>query len=208
MRTASILGLVTVLSVALVIAVNGPLFLGQGTRSSVQLPTQASQASSSGLRFDLAISQSELVPGQALVISVDSFNPTNGPLNVTAATAWALQGLRTGSCYSSVYPFGVAVFQGTYTAGNVSQGKPLQIFPNVPCPLFIRLVTGYYFNSDSSNATVLPGTGSSISISARPTLTGTYPGHGPTPQPFSAGAYTVVAGDEWGTLVFLRFQVS
>jgi hypothetical protein len=207
MRTSGILGLVTVLSVAVVILVNGPLLQGQGTPSPIQLPTQTSQASSSGLRLDLAISQSELAGGQALVISVDSFNPTNGPLNVTAGRAWALQGLRADSCYSSVYPFGVAVFQGVYTAGNASQGKPLLIFPNVPCPMLIRLVTGYYFSPDSSNATVLPGTGSSTSISIRLTVAGTYPGQGTTPQPFSSGTYTVVAGDEWGTLVFLHFQV-
>ena len=207
MRASSIFGLVTVLSVAVVLLVNGPFLQGQGTPSTIQLPTQASQASSSGLRLDLAISQSELAAGQALVISVDSYNPTNGPLNVTAARAWALQGLRADACYSSVYPFGVAVFQGTYTAGNASQGKPLQIFPNVPCPLFIRLVTGYYFIPDSSNATISPGTGSPISISARLTLSGTYPGQGTAPQPFLAGTYTVVAGDEWGTLVFLHFRV-
>jgi len=207
MRTSGVFGLLTVLSVAAVIAVNVPLMQGQSTPSSTLFPTQASATSSSGLRLDLAISQSEIASGQSIVISVDSYNPTNGPLNVTAATAWALQGLRAGSCSSSVYPFGVAVFQGTYTAGNVSQGKPLQIFPIVPCPLFIRLVTGYYFSPDSSNATILPGTGSSTSVSIRLTVAGTYPGQGTTPQPFPAGTYTVVAGDEWGTLVFLHFRV-
>jgi len=190
-----------------VLLVNGPFLQGQGAPSPIQHPTQVSQASSSGLRLDLAISQSELAPGQALVISVDSYNPTNKPPNVTAERSWALQGLRADSCYSSVYPFGVAVFQGNYAVGNVSQGTPLQIFPNVPCPLFIRLVTGYYFSPDSSNATILPGTGSAISISVNLTLTGTYPGQGTSPTSFPAGTYTVVAGDEWGTLVLLHFRV-
>ncbi len=192
---------------AAVIAVNVPLMQGQGTPSSIQFPTQATAASSSGLRLDLAISQGDLAQGQALVISVDSYNPTNVPLNVSAARAWALQGLRADSCYSSVYPFGVALFQGIYGAANATQGTPLQIFPNVPCPLLIRLVTGYYFSPESSNATILPGTGSAISVSVKLTLTGTYPGQGTSPTSFPAGIYTVVAGDEWGTLVFLHFRV-
>jgi hypothetical protein len=207
MKTTSIFGLLTVLSLAAVLVVNWPLLLGQGVPSAPQSATQAYQVSSNGLWLQLSISQGTVAVGQSLVISVDSYNPTGGPLNVTTARAWAVQGLRADSCYSSVYPFGLAVFQGTYTAGNVSQGKPLQIFPNVPCPMLIRLVTGYYFSPDSSNATVLPGTGSSISISIRLAVAGTYPGQGTTPQPFTTGSYTVVAGDEWGTLVFLHFQV-
>lgn len=207
MKTARIFGLLAVVAVAIVLVAGGPFLLGQGTPHSVQLSTQASQSVSNGLRLDLSISESVISAGQPLIISVDSYNPSDTPLNVTAGKDWALQGLRTGSCPSSFYPFGVAVYEGRYAAGNVSEARPLQIFPNVPCPLFIRLVTGYYFDSDSSNATVLPGTGSSISISATITVTGTYSGAGAAAQPLPAGTYTVVAGDEWGTLVFLEFQV-
>jgi hypothetical protein len=207
LRSSSIFGLATVLCMAAVLLINAPLMLGQVQQSPSQTPTQAHRVSANGLWLELSISSSVVSAGQPLVISIDSYDPTAGSLNVTAAKSWAVEGLRINSCYSSVYPFGIAVYQGSYAAGNVSQGKPLQIFPNVPCPLFIRLVTGYYFSPESSNATVLPGTGSAIPISANATVTGTYPGQGSTAQPLSPGVYTVVAGDEWGVLVFLHFRV-
>lgn len=206
MKASRIFGLVTVIAVAMVIIINGPLLLGQNGVTPNQLPAQASQVSSSGLRLDFSLNATVVSVGQPLQIRVDSYNPSDGPLNVTASEAWALEGLRSGSCYSSVLPFGVAVYQGSYNAANVAQGKPLEIFPNVVCPLFIRLVTGYYFLPDSSNATILPGTGSPISISTSISVSGTYSGLGGSPQPLPAGTYTVVAGDEWGTLVFLKFE--
>jgi hypothetical protein len=207
MRSSSVFGLVMVLSVAAVVAINGPFMLGQSSQSAPPSTTQAHQVSSNGLWLELSISGSVFVSGQPLVISVDSYNPTSASLNVTAGKSWAVQGLRADSCYSSVYPFGVAVYQGTFTAANVTEGKPLQIFPIVPCPLFIRLVTGYYFSPQSSSANVLPGTGATIPISTSVTVSGTFSGQSSSAQPLSQGEYTVVAGDEWGTLVFLQFQV-
>ena len=207
MRSSSVFGLVTALSVVAVLAFNGLVPLGQASPSGPQSPSSAHQASSDGLLLQLSISGGVVGSGQALFISVDSFNPFGVNLNVSAAKSWAVQGLRTGACPSSIYPFGVAVYRGDYAAANVSQGQPLRIFPNVPCPLFIRLVTGYNFDPDSSNATVLPGTGQAIPISANVTLTGTFPGPGGKAQPLPSGVYTVVAGDEWGALVFLQFRV-
>ena len=207
MRTSGIFGMLTVLAVAAVIVVNGPLMLGQNAPPGSNSPTSAYQTSSNGLWLQLSIGGSTVGAGRPLVITVDSYNPTDAGLNVSAARSWALGGLRVDSCYASIYPFGVALYQGTYTAGNVTQGKPLQIFPNVPCPMLIRLVTGYYFDPESSNATVLPGTGSSTPMAAKVTVGGTYPAQGTAVQPLVAGPYTVVAGDEWGALVFLHFQV-
>ncbi|HYB45251.1 MAG TPA: hypothetical protein VEC92_01890 [Nitrososphaerales archaeon] len=207
MKTSSIFGLVTALSVVAVLAISVSLPRGQASPSAPQSSTSAHQAASNGLLLQLSISSSVVGPGQPLLVSIDSFNPFAVNLNATAAKSWAAQGLKTGSCYSSVYPFGVAVYQGSYAAGNISQGKPLQVFPIVPCPLFIRLVTGYYFNPESSNAIVLPGTGAAILMSASVNVTGTFPGKGGSAQPFPPGIYTVVGGDEWGTLVFLQFRV-
>ncbi len=207
MRTSGIFGMLTVLAVAAVIVANGPLMLGQSTLSDSKSPTSAYQTSPNGLWLRLSISSSTIGAGQPLAITVDSYNPTNSGLNATAARAWALEGLRVDSCYASIYPFGVALYQGTYAAGNVTQGKPLQIFPNVPCPMLIRLVTGYYFGPESGNATVLPGTGSPTPMAAKVTVGGTYPAQGTAVQPLVTGPYTVVAGDEWGALVFLHFQV-
>lgn len=207
MKTSRIFGLVTALSFVAFLALNGLLLPGQASPPAPPSSTSTHQSSSNGLLLELSISSGVVGSGKPLVVSVDSFNPFAVNLNETAAKSWAVQGLRTGSCYSSVYPFGVAVYRGSYAAGNISQGKPLQIFPIVPCPLFIRLVTGYYFNPESSNATLLPGTGQAIPMSASVTVSGTFPGQNGKARPLSPGVYTVVAGDEWGTLVFLHFRV-
>jgi hypothetical protein len=122
--------------------------------------------------LDLSISSSSIGAGQPLIVQVDEYNPMPSSLNVTAGRSWALEGLRADQCYASVYPFDLALYQGVYTTRNASEAKPLQIFPLVPCPLLIRLVTGYYFNPDSSMAVVLPGTGPSIPMSANVTISG------------------------------------
>ncbi len=88
-------------------------------------------------------------------ISVDEYNTLASANNVSKATEWGLQGLSLGSCGMQVYPFGVALYSGTYTAGNVSQASRSK-YPLVPCPLFIRLVTGYLFQPASDLAVVLP----------------------------------------------------
>jgi len=207
MKTTGMFGAIAAAAVVVVIVMNGPLLLGQSSPAPVGLPTQVSQNVSNGLRLDLSITGSTVGVGQPLVVGVDSFNPGGAYLNVTSDKSWAVQGLRINSCYTSVFPFGIALYQGSYTLGNVSAGKQLQIFPNVPCPLFIRLVTGYYFSPDSSNATVLPGTGPATRMGTTATISGVYTGQNGSAQPLSPGMYTVVAGDEWGTLAFLRFQV-
>jgi hypothetical protein len=199
--------LVLVLSLAVVGVVSGLLIFGQGSPAKGQLPTQVSQSDPSGLRLDLSISQNVVSSAQPLLISVDSYNPASGYLNVTASNSWPLQGLKVGACYSSVYPFGVAVYKGYYALSNVTLGNPLEVFPLVPCPMLIRLVTGYNFDPNSSNATIMPGTGPSVSISSSVTVSGTFPGQGTKATPLPAGTYTVAAGDEWGTLVLLHFRV-
>jgi hypothetical protein len=105
-------------------------------------------------------------------------------------------------------PFGVAVFRGRYDARNISQGNPLVLFEAVPCVPLISLITGYDFLPDSSNAAIMPGGDltSPTPISATETVTGTY-SKGIQLTPLVSGTYTVVAGDEWGTLEFLYINV-
>ena len=107
-----------------------------------------------------------------------------------------------------VLPFGVAVFQGHYDAQNISQGTPLVLFEAVPCVQLIRLITGYDFLPDSNNAAIMPGGDltSPTPMSATETVKGTY-SKGIQLTPLASGIYTVVAGDEWGTLEFLYINV-
>lgn len=209
MNTSRVFALITVLAVGAVVLVNWPLLPGQGGVTPAPWPTSASQNSAGGLRLDLSISSSSIGAGQPLIVQVDEYNPMPSSLNVTAGKSWALEGLRADQCYASVYPFGVALYQGMYTTRNASEAKPLQIFPLVPCPLLIRLVTGYYFSAESTSAVVLPGTSPSMPMSVNLRISGTFSTttvNGAAAS-LSPGVYTVVAGDEWGALAFLHFEV-
>ncbi len=145
-------------------------------------------------------------------ISVDEYNTLASANNVSKATEWGLEGLSLGSCGMQSYPFGVALYSGTYTAGNVSQATPLQIYPLVPCPLFIRLVTGYLFQPASDLAVVLPSgpNATATPMSAAVTATTVYSVGGVAsspPSPLRLGTYTVAAGDEWGSVVLTHFTI-
>jgi len=105
----------------------------------------------------------------------------------------------------------VALYSGVYTTGNVSKAVPLQIFPAVPCPLLIRLITGYLFQPNSDMAVVLPSgpNATATQMSANVTATTQYAVGvaQSSDSPLRPGTYTVAAGDEWGSLVVAHFTV-
>jgi len=138
-------------------------------------------------------------------VNVTEFNTLSSLNEVNASGQWQIQGALSSCPNTNVQPFGIAVYKGHYTAQNVSQGTQLQIFPITPCPMYIRLVTGYLFQPNSDMATVLPGSGSTP-MTASVDINGTYTGMGQALPP--GGAYTVVASDEWGALAFLYFQTT
>jgi len=128
---------------------------------------------------------------------------------VSAEKNWGVNGLSLGACPNiNVQPFGVAIFQGRYTAQNVSQATPLRIYGPAACPMYIRLITGYAFLPHSIYAAVLPGgdltTGTAMS--ANITVNEIYT-EGIQSHPLDPGLYTVVAGDEWGSLEFLYITI-
>jgi hypothetical protein len=179
--------------------------------SSTTVQTSGSYTSASQsleLRLSANASSTGGPDGNVTVsIAVDEYNTLATANNVSTATEWGLQGLALGSCSTQTYPFGVALYSGTYTAANVSQATPLQIYPRVPCPLFMRLVTGYLFQPASDLAVVLPGgpNATATQMSANVTATAVYASASPTP--LVPGTYTVAAGDEWGSVVLTRFTI-
>lgn len=90
------------------------------------------------------------------------------------------------------------------TEHDISEAKPLDLFPRVPCPLFIRYISGCRFKPSSDVAVVLPGSGPGVVMAASLTATGNY-STGSSLTYFTPGQYTSVAGDEWGTPTFLYF---
>lgn len=207
MNTSRVFAVIVALSVCVVLLASGPLLNG-----ALMRPSSASVYADSmdGLRLYLAINATEVTQGQSVLVKVSEYNTLSAANNVSSAQTWDVAGLRMNSCYSSLYPFGVALFQGRYTSGNVSDARALQIFPVVPCPLFIRYISGYVFSPRSDAAVVLPGTGEPTPMVANATITGFYPSGpvGPQSQPLLLGTYTIVAGDEWGAVAYLYFRVS
>jgi hypothetical protein len=182
----------------------------QTTTGTTSATLTTTVQSVNGLRLQVTVNAATLTPGEPLQINISEYNTLSTNNNVAAATNWGVHGLTIGACPNiNALPFGVAVFQGHYDARNISQGIPLALFGAVPCPQLIRLITGYDFLPDSSNAAIMPGgdLASPTPMSATETVKGTY-AKGIQLTPLTSGMYTVVAGDEWGTLAFLYINVN
>src|SRR4029077_666772 len=114
--------------------------------------------------------------------------------NVSVGRAWKLNGLSLGSCGNDAYPFGAALYRGSYTIENVSAATPIQIYPIAPCPMVLRLVTSYLFPPMSDLAVVLPSGPSATAtrMSAEVTATAEYAGSASlssSPKPLGPGTY-------------------
>jgi len=186
----------------------------QTTKTSTTLttgiPTTTSTQSENGLQLRVSVNTTVLTAGEPLQINISEYNMLSIDNNVAAATNWGVNGLGIGACPNiNVLPFGVAVFQGNHNAQNISQGTPLELYPVAPCVELFRLITGYDFLPESSNAAIMPGGDltSPTPMSASITVNGTYI-NGIQLIPLSPGMYTLVAGDEWGTLEFIYINVN
>ena len=171
--------------------------------------TTTSALSPNGLQLRVSVNTTSLTAGEVLQISLSEYNTLSTTNNVSSEKSWGVDGLTTGACPNiSVLPFGMAVFQGRYTAQNISQATSLNIFGMAACPMYIRLITGYAFLPNSINAAVMPGgdVSSATPMSADITVKGVYT-EGNQLNPLDPGLYTLVAGDEWGTLEFLYVSV-
>jgi hypothetical protein len=184
------------------------------SQSSTSIQTSGSSTDASqGLELQLSVNASSASGNVTTIsIAVDEYNTLSIANNVSKGTDWGLQGLALGPCGNQIYPFAVALYNGTYTAGNVSQATPLRIYPVVPCPLFLRLVTGYLFQPASDLAVVLPSSANATAtpMSSNVTATGVYGAMGGTPAsstPLPPGTYTVAAADEWGSVVLVHFAL-
>lgn len=189
--------------------------------SSTSSTTQASSTSTSepnpseNLQLTLSLNTTTVAAGQPFQVTVTEYNTLPTTNNVSVAASWAVSGLELGGCGSTPRPYqdplGVAVFSGHYTAGNISQGKAIAIFPAMSCPAYVRNETGYLFQPQSDLAQVLPNSVSASpgAISGSVTISRGYADESPSSAgtPFSPGVYTVVGGDEWGDLAFLYVTV-
>lgn len=126
-----------------------------------------------------------------------------------------MSGLSLNPCGTSSFPFGVAIFQGDYTATDISAETPLVLYnPNeLPPCAFIPAIIAYNFSPSSDLAAeIVDHELNSQAMPMNQSVTVTYywtgSGQNVTKHDFKPGIYTVAAGDEWGNLVVVHFTVS
>ena len=167
------------------------------------------------LELSLSLNATSIRPGQSVNVSLGEWNQLAQLNNVTAESDWALRGLSLGPCGTINYPMGIALFSGHYTASNISSATPLQLdAPGVySCPM-IMSVHDYSFHPLSSTADVYgsctPGYCFTMKVASTNSVSGYWSGGSSPDGGFRAlpqGAYTVAAGDEWGSLALLHFTV-
>jgi hypothetical protein len=178
----------------------------------------ASSKSVSGLSLSLSLDSKTYQSGQQVGIYIDEKNTLSKTNTITTSAKWPVSGLGVGPCGVLNYPFGIAIFKGSYTAANISSGVPLQIYePNIyHCPMILTDISSYVFQPLSDSAAVFQMSESTAVFTAgmnaefEPAPTGYWASNevGAAFTNFGPGVYTVVAGDEWGALVVLHFTVS
>jgi hypothetical protein len=156
--------------------------------------------------FGASVNATSLLQNQTLKVEVSVKNGLVLTNTVPLSGDWKVKNLTMGPCsFYEDYPYGIAVYQGRYTLQNVSSGTQVQTY--APGGYFCGAVI-------VSNAfTFAPQQNVSSYVDLRGYYTAgetAHPGGGYSEgvfHPFLPGVYTLVAGDEWGHIKFLYFQV-
>lgn len=186
-------------------------------------------ATSSGVRSDnldlaMNLSASSITSGQYVSInlwevnSLSTPNTMNVPVNSSTSIpslSFPAPGMQLAPCPD---PFMPAIYQGYYTASNISQASALMLYFTLgaSCPA-THYASSYTFSSASDSILLNnePNTGvNSLSINGyfqgttscqqdNNTVTATCPAF----HSFPAGTYTIAGGDTWGALDILYLTV-
>jgi hypothetical protein len=187
---------------------------GQTVRQGAIPPGNSESGfSAGGLLLGLQLNSSEVRPGQAVAVTVSERNTLGARNEVEAAQKWGAEGLAVGPCGSLNYPFGFAVFSGNYsTSSGLSSAKAAQLYqPGIYfCPEILAGVDSYVFSPLSDEAEVTCGGTPEPCLTLQMNVTSDVGRSwtGNSSEALSPGVYTVVAGDEWGALLFRHFVVS
>jgi hypothetical protein len=208
----------TVFGISLFVLAGCSSFTHPSTQTISTDISDVNSKSANGLSLSLSLDSATYQPGQQVSIVIDEQNTLGIANKINASEKWPVSGLSVGPCGTLNYPFGVAIFQGDYTAANVSSAIPLQIYePGIyHCPMILAGISSYVFQPLSDTAAIFQmsesGTAYTMEMKTEfePAPTGYWIGNAPnaTLTDFQPGVYTVVAGDEWGALVVLHFTVS
>ena len=184
--------------------------------------TSATVLSGNGLSLTLSLNSTTYQYRDQITVTIDEKNTLAIENNISASDNWPVFGhLGVGPCNTLNYPFGIALLQGYYDAESIASATPLEIYTLKLCPCE-RVIVSYVFQPSSdiaSRCTIEGDWLSPISMNTDVTLTGvcdrwipintsTGIAYQQATSNFTPGIYTLVGGDEWGTLVILYFRVS
>jgi hypothetical protein len=182
----------------------------------------ASFQSVNDLNLSLSTDSTTYRRGQAVSIVIDETNTLSTTNIVSASDKWPYNHLHLGPC-DYISPFGMAVFQGNYNASNFSTATALTLFdPHIARTCMTNVpVTSFSFQPSSDIANVIEDSGpypnpypngNITKMNFELILNGYWPDDNYNSHShltyFNPGIYTIVGGDEWGTLVIVHFTVS
>ncbi|MDA4125980.1 MAG: hypothetical protein OK452_02095 [Thaumarchaeota archaeon] len=169
----------------------------------VPSPYQLSIAAPGALTLSGSLNSTLVMQNQTVRVTVTDRNGLPLVNELPFSGDWRAKNLSMGPC-SSV-PFGIAVYFGRYTMGNISSATSVEIYApgGYFCPL-MRVTNSFRFEPFQSMAEYVDLRGYWTQG-----LT-THPGGGVSEgvlHPFLPGIYTVTAGDEWGHIQIAYFEV-
>ncbi len=153
-----------------------------------------------------SLTPTEAAQNQTIKVTVSDRNNLRFADGLPISDNFRVQNLSSSPC-GGLFPFAVAVFQGRYDLGNISYAKPIEIFDDFSayfCPAMI--FTNTFTFKAQQNVT------RQVDLNGYWTAGETqHPGGGVSEgvlHPFLPGEYTLAAGDEWGHVQILYFQVT
>lgn len=202
----------------------------QANSTSSSLPIGASSTTSRnvtvettnstvGLELLLTVNSTTIPSEDSIAVNASVVDTRSAPVNVSASSAWPIRGLVSGVCDLGPGPIGIAFFRGYYRANNVSSANAIDVWPLITCPASgVLNATSFVFlpHSDAANYSGYFGSyaNSTKGMSSTRATVGASPyaanGTGFYSSLDSAlpATYTLAAGDEWGQLVLLHFDVT
>ena len=176
-------------------------------------PKSITTESAGGLLLGLSLNKTTIAPGQTIGITVYERNTRQETNNVSASDSWPVSGLSVGPCGVTTMPMGIALYRGNWSTLTISGAQPLQLYKPGPyyCPALMGGIRAYVFQPISETAQVIGPCSPNPCFTSNMSSTADVSGYWGTSliqfSDFFPGVYTVVAGDEWGNVLLLRFEV-
>jgi hypothetical protein len=166
--------------------------------------------STHGLSLTLSLNAATYQPGAYIFIVLDEQNTLSSENKVRISYTWRLNDMVTSTpCNPANYPFGVAVYQGDYTADTLAKIKPLYIFDPrnmYHCIAGPSIYFTYVFKP-LSDLIILRSDDAELNTMKDEIKINGYWTDSVEFKSFEPGVYTVAAADEWGALAVVHFTV-